>query len=110
MMTPRKILRAALLVIGTVGLALATPSISRHAVAQDVDDCPDGYYYLEGNGCVPMSYYSGAPDVAPDLGFGFFYGGGWDRGGGYRRGGGSFHGDFHGGGGHFSGGHGGGRR
>jgi hypothetical protein len=106
MMRPRKILRAALLFIGTVGLSLATPSISRHAVAQDAYDCPDGYYYLEGYGCVPLSYYSGAPDVAPDLGFGFFYGGGWGRGGGYQRGGGG----FHGGGGHFSGGHGGGRR
>jgi hypothetical protein len=99
----------ALLLLGALGVACATAA-PPSAQAQDYV-CPDGYYYVEGYGCAPLSYYYG-PDIVPDLGFGFFYGGRW--GGGYRGNGfhgGGFHGGFHGGGFHGGGGggfHGGG--
>lgn len=97
-------------------------------VRAQIYDCPAGYYYIENYGCAPLAYYQNPSIPLPDLGFGFFYGGGWrggyrggggwHGGGGFRGGfqGGGFHGGgfrgggFRGGGGFHGGGHGGGRR
>ncbi len=106
-----KILPRTILFLGSIGLAVVALAMGQRADAQYAYQCPAGYYYLAGYGCAPLSYYYGSPSyVYPDLGLGFFYGGGWGRGyggrgygGGWRGGGG-----FHGGGGHGGGGHGGG--
>jgi hypothetical protein len=113
-----KTLPRAALFLGALGVAAAT-SATAPAWAQGYV-CPDGYYYVQGYGCAPLSDYSAPVGVLPDLGFGFFYGGGWGGRGGYRgggyHGGGGFRGGgggFHGGGGGFhggGGGHGGGHR
>ncbi|HTW52346.1 MAG TPA: hypothetical protein VME45_10665 [Stellaceae bacterium] len=93
----------AFLLLGVLGLATATETMS--ARAQGYYVCPDGYYYLDNYGCAPLAYYENPSILVP--GFGFFYGGGWSGRGGYRSGGG-----YHGGGGFHGGGssHGGGRR
>ena len=117
-MTRATISSRAMLLLGAVGMAFATLVGLKPAHAQYV--CPDGYYYLEGYGCVPLSYYYGEPTyIYPYSGFGFFYGGrGWGGGHYYYGHGGGFHGDgahrggagghsgggFHGGGGHGGGG------
>lgn len=68
-----------------IGLAIAAMAISEHASAQPYYyQCPYGYYYLQGYGCAPLSYYYGPPYYAyPNFSFGFFYGGrnwgGWPR-------------------------------
>ncbi len=84
-----------------VGLVIAASAISERASAQPYYyQCPYGYYYLQGYGCAPLSYYYGPPYYAyPDFSFGFFYGG---RGG--RWGGWPGHGYYGGRG--YSGGHG----
>jgi len=110
MMRQVKILPRIILFLGSIGLVIATSAIPQRASAQYAYQCPAGYYYLAGYGCAPLSYYYGDPGYAsPDVGFGFFYGGGFGggRGSGGGRGGG---GGAHGGGGHGGGGggHGGG--
>ena len=84
----------AILLACAVGLGAA--AVVPQPTAAQVPVCPVGYYYIEGYGCAPLSYYY-APYAEPDLGFGFFYGGGWGRGynwgrGGAYRGGGVYHG------------------
>jgi hypothetical protein len=106
-MRQQKSLPKALLFLGVLGLAAGTSLATSPASAQDYV-CPDGYYYIAGYGCAPLSYYYGDPNVVPDLGFGFFYGGGWGGRGGYYRGGGYHGGGYHGGGYHGGGYHGGG--
>ena len=75
------------------GISLAVPVV---APAQAQYVCPDGYYYDPTYGCVPNDYLTGPPYyyVYPDFGFGFFYGGGWQRGHGAVP---PPHGVFHGG-------------
>ena len=118
-MTQAKVLSRAVLLLGGIGLAVAAFTTPGPTHAQTYV-CPNGYYYLEGYGCAPLSYYYGEPtDIFPYGGFGFFYGGrGWGgRGYNYGHGGGGFHGGgahggggFHGGGGGRGGGGGGGHR
>jgi hypothetical protein len=113
-MRQNKRLMRMIFLLGSVVLA-AVPLAAVPAQAQ-IYDCPDGYYYIENYGCAPLAYYQNPSILLPDLGFGFFYGGGsrggyrggggWHGGGGYRggfhgggvRGGGGFHGSGHGGG------------
>ena len=102
--------------IGLMVLAPAAPASAQYAV-----NCPVGYAYSYGYGCVPagggyQSFYGspgygGVPPIYEPFGFAYGgYGGGYR--GGYRGGfgGGGFHGGvggFHGGGGGFHGGGGG---
>jgi len=99
-------LPGAILLLGALGLATATETVSARAQGYV---CPDGYYYLDNYGCVPLAYYENPSIFLP--GFGFFYGGRWGGRGGYRSGG--YHGGgsgYHGSGGPRGGGagHGGG--
>ncbi len=102
--------------LGLMVLAPATPASAQYAV-----NCPVGYAYSYGSGCIPAggaySSFYGAPGYggyAPLYEpFGFAYGGGFGgyRGGGFRGGVGGFRGGgggFRGGGGGFHGGGGGG--
>jgi hypothetical protein len=98
-MRQHRALSRAILFLGALGLAAATGTGS--ARAQDYV-CPDGYYYINNYGCAPLAYYQNSSILLPDLGFGFFYGGGSGGRSGYRGGG------YHGGGGGYRGGHGGG--
>jgi hypothetical protein len=103
------ILPRTILFLGSFAIVIAASAIYQRASAQYDYQCPDGYYYLAGYGCAPLSYSYGPPAyVYPDSGFGFFYGGGWGGGRGFRGGGGGHGGGGHGGGGHGGGGHGGG--
>jgi len=88
----RNILPKALLLAGAIclGAAAAKPAAAQYL-------CPDGYYYVEGYGCAPLSYYS-SPFLVPGFGFGFgrgwghgYYGHGWGHGGGFYHGGGGRH-------------------
>ncbi len=103
-MRQAKILPRPALFIGCVGLVIAVLVTSEHVSAQYYYQCPDGYYYDPVYGCEPLSYFYGPPTyVYPDIGFGFFYGGGWGRGvahgGGHPGGGGHPDGGGHSGGG-----------
>jgi hypothetical protein len=110
-MRPRMILAALAIVAAFAGLMLPT-----RTPAEVYDQCPVGYYYDPNYGCLPLSYFYGPPAYGyPDLGFGFFYGGNWNRGAPYgypgrwgRAGGHAYSGGVHAGGGGHPGG--GGRR
>jgi len=88
-------------------------------------NCPVGFYYSYGYGCIPVADgyngmygddYGYAPPVYDTFGLAFGFNGGrdFDGGGGRRGGGGAAHGGGShvggGGGGHAGGGHGGGHR
>jgi hypothetical protein len=64
-----------------IGIALAGAMMPGRLSAQIYDQCPIGYYYDPNYGCLPLSYFYGPPAYPyPNLGFGFFYGGNWNRG------------------------------
>jgi hypothetical protein len=64
------------LALGIVGLVVAASCIPEPAAAQIYYyQCPPGYAYRAGYGCLPLSYFYGPPTyVYPNYGFGFFYG------------------------------------
>jgi len=69
------------LTLGIAGLVIAALCISEPASAQVYYQCPPGYAYRAGYGCLPLSYFYGPPTyVYPGLGFNFFYGFGIGRG------------------------------
>src|ERR1700679_3311072 len=99
-----------------IGGAIALSALVTMPASAQVQ-CPPGYYYQYGYGCIPASSaysdmygddYGYDSPVYDGYGLAFGFGGGGGRGGGNR--GGGFHGggDHHGGGGGHSGG--GGRR
>ncbi len=119
-MSRNRTLASTICILLSIGTAVAGLVASTPARAQYPYPCPPGYYFYPGYGCYPPGYFYTPPYFAyPDLGFGFFYGGGWGgyngyRGGGYRGGvaphGGAPHGAGpRGGGGRGGGGHGDGR-
>ena len=64
------------LALGVVGLVIAASCISEPAAAQVYYyQCPPGYAYQAGYGCLPLSYFYGPPAyVYPNFSFPFFYG------------------------------------
>jgi len=104
-MTRATLVSGTVLLLAALGLAVGVLA-SRPADAQVVYQCPPGYAYDPTYGCLPLSYFYGPPAYPyPGVGFGFFYGGHWDRwhdggprGGAPHGGGGAPHGG--GGGGH----------
>jgi hypothetical protein len=107
-----------------IGGAIALSALATMPAAAQVQ-CPPGYYYSYGYGCVPASdayndmygdSYNDGPPVYDTYGLAFGFGGGRSfHGGGGGRGGSQSGGGFHGGGGSAGGhaggggGHGGGR-
>jgi hypothetical protein len=64
-----------------IGAALASAMMPARLSAQIPYQCPIGYYYYPNYGCLPLSYFYGPPAYPyANLGFGFFYGGNWNRG------------------------------
>jgi len=104
-MRQRNRIRRAMLIFGGIALVIAAAvttieCASAQITAQVTIVCPDGYAYLEGYGCEPLSYFYGPPYYAyPN--YGFFYGGPWWGWGNAWRGygGHGFGGGGHGGGG-----------
>jgi hypothetical protein len=93
-MRQQRLLPKAALLCGAI--CLGTTWAPKPAMAQ-FPDCPVGYYYFQGYGCAPLSFYT-QPYLAPGFGFGFFYGGRGYRGGSFHRApshGGAFHGEHH---------------
>ncbi|HEY2539796.1 MAG TPA: hypothetical protein VGI28_09925 [Stellaceae bacterium] len=91
----------ALLLIGALGLSVATLGAAQPAAAQDYT-CPVGTFYDPTYGCTSAGYIY--PYTYLPYGFGSYYGGHRDFGhvGGFHGGGfhGGMAGGFHGGGGH----------
>jgi hypothetical protein len=66
-MRQAKILPRSALLIGGIALIIVFLATSGRVIAQGYYQCPDGYYYDPGYGCVPLSYFYGPPTyVFPD--------------------------------------------
>lgn len=79
-MSRNRTLGSAIFILLGLGAAFAWLVLPAPARAQYGYQCPPGYYYDSNYGCVPPGYFYGPPYYAyPDLGFDFFYGGGWGQ-------------------------------